>query len=150
MWCLSAGKREESETDPGGGGPGRGQVQGTVGRGSGRTGFGEDGVVEAWCLAGSGYAAEGSRGARGGLCTGCGEEHTGGKPTGFTSGGAQRSRLGVPILLGQRDKPGWGGGPVSGPGWPGGAVGFCAGQDSSGKRKMTGVPTRPCQLPKSP
>ena len=44
----------------------------------------------------SGWAGGGGHGAQGGLCTGCGEAHTGGKPTAFTSEGATEVKLGGP------------------------------------------------------
>ena len=42
------------------------------------------------------WVGGGSHGAQEGLCTGCGEEHAGCKPTGFTSEGATEIKLGGP------------------------------------------------------
>jgi len=65
--------------------------------------------------------------------------------------GPQRSSLGVLILLGQRDKPDWGGDPVPGPGWPrvGSGVLCRAGlewKEENGWSSHSG----PCQLLDSP
>lgn len=114
-------------------------------------GLGEDRAVEAGHLVGSRWVGEGNHEAQGGLRTGCGKDILEANQQASHQKGPQRSSLGVLILLGQRDKPDWGGDPVPGPGWPrvGSGVLCRAGlewKEENGWSSHSG----PCQLLDSP
>lgn len=108
-----------------GGGRVQGQVDGAQG------GQGSRGWVPGRVRVGGRRQPWGTRG----LCTGCGEEHTGVSATAFTSEGATEVKLRGP----DSPRPRLGGDPVPGPGWPRGRWGS-QGRTRVERRKWLSLP----------